>query len=195
MVHGRLPALGAFAAVIWLAVALAPAQDKKDPQDKFEPRSAPGAGQKYLARFVGDWDVVKTFHPRGGSKPVVQNGECKQEMIQGGRFLQSSFTFRQGETKTTGQGLVGFEASSGAFTTVWIDSRRTAMSFRKSKDKFDGEQIVLYGTSLGQAKEGRMSKTVSKLEDDGKKIVHRQYTVGADGKERLMMELVLTRKK
>jgi hypothetical protein len=125
----------------------------------------------------------------------VQKGECKQEMIQDGRFLQSSFTFFQGDVKTTGLGLIGFEATSGAFTSVWIDSRRTVMSFRKSKDKFDGEQIVLFGASLGEAKESRVSKTVTKLEDDGKKIVHRQYAVGADAKDRIVMELVLTRKK
>ena len=38
--------------------------DKKDPQEKFEPKGAPGAGQKFLARFVGDWKVEKTFFPR-----------------------------------------------------------------------------------------------------------------------------------
>ena len=37
-----------------------PAKDK-DPQSSFEPRGAPGAGQKYLQRFVGDWDVAKSF--------------------------------------------------------------------------------------------------------------------------------------
>jgi hypothetical protein len=35
---------------------------------------------------------------------------------------------------------------------------------------------------------------VTKLEEDGNKIVHRQYNIAQDGKERLVMELVLTRK-
>jgi hypothetical protein len=35
---------------------------------------------------------------------------------------------------------------------------------------------------------------VTRLEDDGRKIVHRQYALSPDGKERLMMELVMTRK-
>src|SRR4051794_17989777 len=98
----------------WLAGAGPTAQDKKgekDPQSSFEPRSAPGEGQKFLAKFVGDWDVVKTFHPRSG-KPSVQKGTCKQEMINGGRFLQSSFAFGDGDAKTTGLGLIGFEAGS-----------------------------------------------------------------------------------
>jgi len=33
---------------------------------------------------------------------------------------------------------------------------------------------------------------VTRLEDGGKKIVHRQYSPTPDGKERLVMELILT---
>lgn len=169
-------------------------KDDKDPQSGFEPRSKPGEGQKFLAKFVGDWYVVKTFHPKKG-KPSVQKGACKHEMIHGGRFLRSSFTFGEGDAKTTGLGLIGYETSTGLFTSTWTDSRATRMSFRRSKDRFDGKRIVLHGAALGEAKEERASRTVTTLEDDGKKIVHRQYTRGRDDKEeRLVMELVMTRK-
>src|SRR5262252_869295 len=120
-------------------------------------------------------------------------GECRQTMIQDGRFLQSEFTFHAPAGKTTGLGLIGFEPETGKFTSVWVDSRQTRMSLRQSAEKFDGTQIVLFGKEL-DGKEGRRSKTVTKLEDDGKKIVHRQYGVNADGTERLVMELVLTKK-
>ena len=120
---------------------------------------------------------------------------CTQEMIHGGRFPRSEFTFDGPGGKTTGTGLIGFEPETGKFTSVWIDSRQTRMSFRQSEDKFDGEQIVLIGKSLGEGgKDGRRSRTVTRLEDGGKKIVHRQYSDTPDGKERLVMELVLTKK-
>jgi hypothetical protein len=167
----------------------------KDPQSSFEPRSGPGTGQKYLERFVGDWDVEKTFHPRSG-EPSRQKGECRQSMMHDGRFLKSEFTFGEGERKTTGTGLIGFEPASGKFTSVWTDSRQTRMSFRQSKDKFNGEEIVLYGSSLDPpAADARRSRTVSKLEDGDKKLLHRQYSINADGTERLVMELAMTRKK
>jgi hypothetical protein len=167
--------------------------NKKDPQNTFEPRSKPGAGQKFLAKFVGDWDVVKTFYPQTGA-PSRQEGECRQTMVQDGRFLQSDFHFKQGEAKTTGTGLIGFEPETELFTSVWIDSRQTKMSLRQSKDKFNGEEIVLYSKSLKEGGNERLSRTVTKLEDDGNKIVHRQYNIGPNGQERLVMELVLTRK-
>jgi len=196
MTVGRWAAVAALLAGACLAGVPSTAQDRKgdkDPQSAFEPRSAPGDGQKFLAKFAGDWDVVKTFHPKAG-KPSVQKGTCRQEMIHGGRFLQSSFTFGRGEARTTGLGLVGFEAGTGAFTSVWADSRATRMSFRRSKGRFDGKEIVLYGAALGGAEEKRTSRTVTKLEGSGKKIVHRQYASGPGGKERLVMELVMTRK-
>src|SRR5580765_4971475 len=79
--------------------------EKKDPQSTIEPRSGPGEGQKFLQKFVGTWDVAKTFNPRSG-EPVKAKGECVQTMIHGGRFLKSEFTFGEGDAKTTGTGMI-----------------------------------------------------------------------------------------
>jgi hypothetical protein len=187
-VRGRvwLPLL----AVAVLAGGGQPPADKKDPQSAVEPRSGPGAGQKLLEKFVGDWEVVKTFHPRAGDS-VTTKGTCRQTMTHGGRFLQSEFAFDGPGGKTTGTGTIGFEPDTGLFTSVWVDSRSTRMSLRRSKDKFDGAEIVLYSRSLDD-KEGRQSRTVTRLGDEGKRIVHRQYSPTPDGEERLVMELVLT---
>jgi hypothetical protein len=66
------------------------------------------------------------------------------------------------------------------------------MSARQSKEPFDGKQIVLYSRSLeADGKEARPSKTISRLEDDGRKLVHRQFSLGTGGEERLVMELVM----
>jgi hypothetical protein len=166
----------------------------RDPQSSFEPRSGPGAGQEYLRKFVGEWEVAKSFYPRNGDEPSQSEGTCHQSMIHDGRFLQSEFVFGIGPNKTTGLGLVGFEPSTGKFTSVWTDSRQTRMSFRQAPDKFDGRRIVMFGQTLGGDAAGRRSKTVSELTDGGNKIVHRQYSVTNDGQEWLVMELVLTRK-
>lgn len=173
-----------------------PPAKQKDPQSSYEPRSGPGAGQKFLAQFVGDWDVVKSFFPRTGGEPSRQRGTCKQTMEHDGRFLKSEFVFEQGGAKTTGTGLIGYETPNGPFTSVWIDSRQTKMSARAGKGTFDGKEIVLFSKSFGDDPKGppRSSRTVTKLEDNGNKIVHRQYAVAPDGSERLMMELLMTRK-
>src|SRR5262245_1276851 len=136
---GVLPVL--FAAVLATGAGQPPDKKdpppKKDPQSAIEPRSGPGSGQKFLEKFVGDWDVVKSFHPRSGD-PVRAKGECKQTMMHEGRFLKSEFVFEGAQGKTTGLGIIGFDTTTGTFTSVWTDSRSTRMSFRAGKDKFNG---------------------------------------------------------
>jgi hypothetical protein len=174
-------------------VARAQEASQKDAQSSREPRSAPGEGQMLLEKMVGQWDVTKVIHPREGV--VVQTrGTCRQTMIQEGRFLQSEFTFGEGNRRSTGMGIIGFEPESGRFTSFWVDSRQTRMSARQSRAPFDGERIVLYSLSLEpQGQESRRSKTITQLEDNGRKLVHRQFALGGDGTERLFMELILTR--
>lgn len=170
-------------------------QKEKDPQSTYEPRSRPGAGQKFLEKFVGEWNVDKSFFPRTGGEPAKTKGTCVQKMVHEGRFLKSEFVFEQGATRSTGTGTIGFEADSGLFTSVWIDSRATRMSFRQSQERFDGKEIVLFGKSLqAEGPDARRSRTVTHMEDDGRKIIHRQYAIAADGTERLMMELVMSKK-
>jgi hypothetical protein len=185
-------ALAVLIVISLLAGSGEPSQKTGDPQSKFEPRSNPGTGQQFLQKFVGDWDVIKLLHPRSGGT-VRMTGECRQTMIHEGRFLKSEFAFEHNGAKTTGLGIIGFEPGSGTFTSVWTDSRSTRMSLRQSKDPFDGKEIVLYGRSLNDDGKGpRGSRTVTRLDPDGQKIVHRAYVLM--GKEHLFMELLMSRK-
>jgi hypothetical protein len=115
-------------------------------------------------------------------------------MVQDGRFLQSDFTFSMNGKTTTGTGISGFDPQPGLFTRF---GRLTLhpVSIRQSHDPFDGKQIVLYSAPLA-ASHGRehQSRTVTHLEDSGRKLIHQQFNQGADGKERLPMELLLTRR-
>ncbi len=197
--QSKMGAIGTKLAVILFVAAsfalTAPGQKKPaDTQASYEPRSAPGAGQKLLEQFAGNWDVQKIFHPRTAD-PVTTKGECHQTMINDGRFLKSEFVFHNGQTNTTGIGLIGFEPASGLFTSVWADSRSTKMSIRQGKEPFDGEQIILFSAPLANGvREARPSRDVTHLADNGRKIIHQQYAINPDHTERLMLELIMTRK-
>lgn len=166
----------------------------KDVHGTYEPPSGPGAGQAFLKRFEGEWNVQRNFYPPSGGPPSRATGECAQKMVQDGRFLQSDFTFHQDGRTTTGTGISGFDPQTGLFTTVWYDSRSTRMSIRQSREPFDNKEIVLYSASPGSAGSQRESRTQSHLEEGDRKLIHQQFNKGADGKERLLMELILTRK-
>lgn len=167
----------------------------QETHNQYEPPNAPGAGQKLLAQFVGDWDVVKTFYSPTG-KATVTKGTCKQYMIEDGKFLQSDFTFfdANGKKSSTGTGISGFDSKTNRFTTVWYDSRQTSMSIRQSDGTFDGKNIVLWEIPGMEEQAGRKTVARAHLEEDGKILLHRHYLVDDKGNERMMIEFRLTRK-
>jgi hypothetical protein len=98
----------------WITATLliATAAVAQQTHNQYEPPNPPGAGQRLLAQFTGDWDLVRTFFPMNG-KPIVTKGTCKQYMIQDGKFLQSDFTFFNPDgTKSTGTGISGFDSKT-----------------------------------------------------------------------------------
>ena len=180
----------------WIAAAflIATFAGAQQTHNQYEPANAPGAGQKLLAQFVGDWDVVKTFFPANGA-PIVSKGTCKQFMVQDGKFLESDFTFFDADgKKNTGTGISGFDSKTNRFTTVWFDSRQTTMSIRQSDGTFDGANIVLWATALDPDRPGRKTVARAHLEQDGHVLVHSHFVIDDQGNERKMIELRLTRK-
>ena len=158
----------------WITVTLliATAVVAQQTHNEYEPANAAGAGQKLLAQFTGDWDVVKTFFPANG-KPIVTKGTCKQYMVQDGKFLESDFTFLNSDgTKSSGAGISGFDSKTNRFTTVWYDSQQTTMSIRQSDGTFDGKNIVLWATPLDPDRPGRKTVARAHLEEDGRLLLH-----------------------
>jgi hypothetical protein len=69
------------------------------------------------------------------------------------------------------------------------------MSIRQSKEPFDGNQIIMSSFPIpGGVREERLSRNVTHLLEDGHKILHQQYSINTNNTERLVMELILTRK-
>lgn len=178
---------------VLVAILLSHPLQSQETHAAYERGGKPGAGQKLLAQFVGDWTVAKTFFPAKG-EPVHTRGTCRQTMIEGGRFLRSDFTFRDKDgKKTTGTGLSGFDSKTNKFTTVWYDSNQTTFSIRQSDGTFDGKNLVLWATSLNPDEAGRRTVARAHLEDDGRVLLHRHFLVEEGGKERMIIELRMTR--
>jgi hypothetical protein len=179
---------------ILAALLVASAALPQQTQEQYEPTTPPGAGQRLLAQFVGQWDVVRTFVPSSGA-PIVTKGSCTQSMVHDGKFLQSEFTFINPDgSKTTGTGVSGFDANTKRFTTVWYDSHQTLMSIRQSDGTFDGQNIVLWATAIDPDRPGRKTVARAHLEDGGRTLLHRHFVIDDKGAERLMIELRMTRK-
>jgi hypothetical protein len=154
--------------LITAALLIATVAAAQKSHNQYEPPNAPGAGQNLLAQFAGNWEVVKTFFPMNG-KPIVTRGECKQYMVQGGKFLESDFTFFGSDgIKSTGTEISGFDSKTNRFTAVWYDSRQTTMSIRQCDGTFDGKNIVLWDTPLTPDHPGRKTVARAHLEEDSR---------------------------
>lgn len=166
-----------------------------DAQSGYEPKSAPGEGQKFLSRMVGRWSVVRTFYPRSGGEPTVTRGECTQSLIHDGRFLQSDFVFHDTGGDSTGTGIIGYDPETRKFTSFWVDSRSTRASVRQSEEEFDGQRIVLFSKSLGETAgaSARRSRTISVLENGDRRLLHKQWSDSPDAPARQVMQLDMTR--
>lgn len=179
------------AMVVMAATTIALAQQT---QNQYEPPNTAGAGQRLLAQFTGDWDLVKTFFPSNG-KQIVTKGTCKQYMVQDGKFLQSDFTFLNPDgTTSTGAGISGFDSKTHRFTTVWYDSRQTTMSIRQSDGTFDGKNIVLWSTPLDPDRPGRKTAVRAHLEEGGRLLLYRHFLNDDKAEERMIFEMRMTRK-
>ena len=161
---------------------------------EYEPPTAAGAGQTLLQKYVGDWEMTKKFFPATGN-PTVTKGTVKQFMVQGGKFLESDFTFAEPDGgKSTGVGIIGFDAKTNRFTSFWYDSTKTSFSIRQSDGAFDGSTIVLYATSLDPDRPGHKSVARAHLEENGRVLVHQHFSIDDQGKERLVLEWRMTKK-
>jgi hypothetical protein len=182
------------AALLFAPVASAPhVAVAQNTHKEYEPPTAAGAGQKLLAQYVGDWDMVKTFYAADG-KTTVTKGTVKQFMVQGGKFLESDFTFFDPDgSKSTGVGIIGFDAKTNKFTSFWYDSTKTSFSIRQSDGTFDGSTIVLYSTTLDPDRPGRKTYAKAVLEENGHVLVHRHYVLDDKG-ERLVLQWRMTKK-
>jgi len=179
--------------LIAASVLAAAVQPPKDPQSSYEPRSTPGLGQKYLQKFVGEWEVQKVFYPATG-EPVRAGGECPVDDPEW-KVLAVGIRLRQGGPEIDGAGNHRVRARVGKIYQFLGRLPSDPHVSASSREPFDGDKIVLYSLSLEPAgKDSRRSKTISRLEDKGGKLVHRQFALGLGGEERLMMELLMTRK-
>ncbi|MGE5925843.1 MAG: DUF1579 family protein [Gemmatimonadota bacterium] len=82
----------------------------------------PGPEHARLARLAGTWDVELTMWSPGGGEPARADAVAENEMILGGRFLQSRVKGGQPPMQIESLTLTGFDRRHGRFTTVGFDT-------------------------------------------------------------------------
>lgn len=82
----------------------------------------PGPEHARLAQLAGTWDVELTMWSPGGREPARAGAVAENEMILGGRFLQSRVKGGQPPMQIESLTLTGFDRRYNRYTTVGFDT-------------------------------------------------------------------------
>lgn len=86
------------------------------------------AEHKQLGYFVGDWDVTTSMFMDPKAPPQKSEGKAHIESLFGGRYIRTKFEGNYAGQTFNGEGLMGFDNTTGKFFNTWIDSGSTGIS-------------------------------------------------------------------
>ncbi|HEX3895634.1 MAG TPA: DUF1579 domain-containing protein [Rudaea sp.] len=124
----------ALTGALTVACTAATAQDTQQPAMSKEQKAMMDAMQregevrpehKQLDYFVGDWGVTTTMFMDPKAPPQKTEGKTHTESLFGGRYVKMKFDGSFEGQAFNGEGMLGFDNTSGKFFNTWIDSMST----------------------------------------------------------------------
>jgi len=107
--------------------------------------STPGAMQQKLAEANGNWNEETTMWMQPGQPPMKSKGTCKNEMILGGRYQQSTFNGDFMGMPFQGISITGYDNARKVFVSSWIDNMGTGIMNCEGVMLPDGKSIEFRG--------------------------------------------------
>jgi hypothetical protein len=155
--------------------------------------STPGEIHKMLAKSVGVWTATVTMWMQPGAPPTTSIAEANNEMILGGRYLQSKNTGNFGGMPFEGISIIGYDNAKKMFVNSWIDNMGTGMMFLTGKWDPSSQSINLSGSMVDpmSGKDIPVRETY-KIVDDNTQVLEMYSTMA--GKDFKNMEIKFTRK-
>ena len=90
--------------------------------------AAPSEGHQLLEGLVGTWAAETSMLMSPTGEPEVSAGTLVNELVLGGRFIQSSYSGTANGMPFEGIGFTGFNNSTGGYEGFWIDNFGTLLS-------------------------------------------------------------------
>ena len=155
--------------------------------------ATPGNNHKMLAKMEGTWAATVTFWMQPGAAPMTSTATAVNEMILGGRYLQSRNTGTMMGQPFEGMGITGYDNAKKVFIASWIDNFGTGILLMTGKWDDATKAIVFTGTEVDPASGKEFSyRQVVRNPDDNTQIMEMYANMG--GKEFKNMEIKYTRK-
>lgn len=155
--------------------------------------STPGEMHKLMAKSTGTWTGAITMWMQPGAPPMTSTGEARNEMILGGRYLQSKNTGNYMGMPFEGISVTGYDNAKKVFVNSWIDNMGTGMMYLTGTWDDASKSINYTGTEVDPTSGKDIAiREVLKFIDDKTQMMEMYMTAG--GAEFKTMEIKYTLK-
>jgi len=153
----------------------------------------PGEVHQMMGKSTGTWTGAITMWMQPGAQPTNMTGEATNEMILGGRYLQSKNTGNMMGMPFEGIGTTGYDNAKKIFMTTWIDNAGTGIMYLEGTWDAQNKTINFSGKMVDpmSGKDIPVRETL-KFVDDNTHVLEMFLT--DKGKEYKSMEIKYTRK-
>jgi uncharacterized protein DUF1579 len=169
------------------------AQNNSDDMKAMMAYATPGDVHKMLAKSAGSWTGTVSVWMQPGQPAMTATATATNEMILGGRYLQSKNTGTMFGQPFEGVGVTGYDNAKKMFFNTWIDNFGTGiMSLTGSWDDAS-KSINFSGTEVDPvSKKDVAVREVWKFLDDNNQVMSLYMTM--NGQEAKTMEIKYVRK-
>ena len=178
------------------------ADDKAKGAEEMSPQAAMAAAaaaaepvreHAMLQRMEGTWDVLgKAFMPE--AEPIEVSGTMVNEMVLGGRYLESSYLGTFFGQKFWGRGLEGYDRNTETHYSHWYDSMSTGVMILTGSADKTGKVRTLEGDRFDAAL-GRTvrEKAITRIKSHST-YTYESWTDFGDGEWFRTMQLVFSKR-
>lgn len=162
-------------------------------QDAMTAYMTPGEMHQMMAKSAGTWSGAITMWMKPGAPPITGTGEAKQEMILGGRYLQSKNLGTMMGMPFEGMSTIAYDNAKKVFVNSWIDNGGTGITVLEGTWDASNKMINFTGNMFepSAGKEIPIRETLKFVDDNTQ--IHEMFVM-QNGKEFKMMEIKYTRK-
>jgi hypothetical protein len=158
--------------ILFISINKLNAQDQSEMMKVWQDYMTPGDVHKMLAKDVGEWKQTITSWMNPGQPPSKSEGTCVNEMILGGRYLQSKQTSTVMGMPMEGINIIGYDNAKKVFHSYWIDNMSTGIMVGEGPYDESTKTITIKGKYFNpMTKTDSDFREVYKLVDDN----HREF--------------------
>lgn len=155
--------------------------------------ATPGINHKMLAKMEGTWTATVTFWMQPDAAPMTSTATAVNEMIMGGRYLQSKNTGNMMGQPFEGIAITGYDNAKKVFVSSWIDNFGTGILTMTGTWDQASQSVVFTGSEVDPSSGKDIPvRQVIRMPDDNTQI--QEMYSNAGGKEFKSMEIKYTRK-